>query len=81
MEIKSADQKLKQDQLAKELGFSSSNLRRYRNDMNTLSPNKIPPYSYKKDRRTQMWKSLTMDITKKVPKDLKRPQMASKNVI
>ena len=37
MEIKSVDPRLSQDQIAKELGCSSSTLQRYKNDINKLS--------------------------------------------
>ena len=43
MEIKSAKTRLKQDQIAKELGCSGSTLQRYRNDRNMFSPQKIRP--------------------------------------
>ena len=45
MEIKSDNPKLRQDQIAKEIGYSSSTLQRYRHDMNTFSPYKIPSIS------------------------------------
>ena len=38
MEIKSVNPKLRHDQIAKELGCSGSILKRYRNDVNMLSP-------------------------------------------
>ena len=43
MKIKSVNHRLGQDQIAKELGCSSSTLQRYRNDINMLSPYRIPP--------------------------------------
>ena len=38
MEIKSVNPQLNQDQMSKELGFSSSTLRRFRQDINMPSP-------------------------------------------
>ena len=43
MEIKSLDPKLKQSETAKELGRSSSTLKRHRNDINMLSSYRMPP--------------------------------------
>ena len=54
--------KLKQDQLAKELSYSSSNLQSYRHDIKKQSPHKLNA-----PKRTQ-----------KASNDLKRPQMTSK---
>ena len=48
MEIKSNKEKLEQDQIVTELGFPSSTVKRYRNDINMPSPYKIPPNIYKK---------------------------------
>ena len=50
MEIKSVHPKLRQDQIAKELGCSSSILQLYRNDIKMLSPYGIPPNSNKKSK-------------------------------
>ena len=41
MRIKYENPKLKQSELANQLGYSSSTLQRYRNDMNMLSPYRI----------------------------------------
>ena len=46
-EIKSVNPKLKQNQMAKELGCPSSTLQRYRNDIKMLSLYRIPPDSQK----------------------------------
>ena len=42
MEIKCVNPKLKENQIAKELRYSSSTLQRYRKDINMLSANGIP---------------------------------------
>ena len=51
-EIESFNPKLRQDQIAKDLGCSSSTLRRYGRDINMFSPNRIPPYSHKRKQNT-----------------------------
>ena len=45
MESKSRKSKLKQDQIAKQLGCSSGTLQQHKQDINMLSPNRIPPKS------------------------------------
>ena len=45
MELKSIDAKLKQSQIAKLLGCSSSTLQRYRQDINMLSPYRNPLFN------------------------------------
>ena len=51
MEIKSTNPKIKQNEIAKDLGFSSSTLQRYRSDINMLSPYRIPPNNINNKRR------------------------------
>ena len=41
MRIKSENPKMKQSETANQLGYSSSTLQRYKNDMNKFSPNRI----------------------------------------
>ena len=50
MEIKSVNARLRQDQIAKEIGCSGSTLQRYRQDINMLSPYSIPPNSHKRKK-------------------------------
>ena len=69
MKIKSVNLKLKQSEIAKELGCASSTLQRYRNDINMLSPYRIPHNS---DKRKQKISDREHD--------LERPQMTSKNL-
>ena len=61
MEKKSNNPKLTQKEIAKELGYSSSTLQRYRNDISMNSP-----YRYSEFKRPQMTSN-----------DLKRPQLNS----
>ena len=62
-EMKSINPKMKQMEVAKELGYSSSTFQRYRNDIKMQSP----------------YKSSNPKITPKTSNDLKGPQMTSKN--
>ena len=61
MEIKSINPKKKQKEIAKELGYSTSTLQRYRNDIKMQS-------HYKSNNRKR---------SSKTSNDLKRPQMTS----
>ena len=71
-EIKPVKQKLKDDQIAKKLRCSYSILKRYRNDINILSPSKIPPNSHTTSQKT------SNDNTP-CERDVKRPQMTPKD--
>ena len=59
-----------QSEISSQLNMSSSTIKRYRNDINMLSPYRISPNNVKK--RT---KKAKIDIG-----DLKRPQMTSNDV-
>ena len=71
MKVKYENPKMKQSEIANQLGMSSSTLQRYRNDINMLSPYRINPNNVKK--RTKKAKINDID-------DLKRPQMTSNDV-
>ena len=71
MKVKYENPRMKQSEIANQLGMSSSTLQRYRNDINMLSPYRISANNVKK--RTQ--KAKIDDIG-----DLKRPQMTSNDV-
>ena len=43
MRVKYENPKMKQSEIANQLGYSTSTLQRYRNDMNTLSPYRNQP--------------------------------------
>ena len=77
MQIKSLNPSLKQDQIEKKLSCSSSTLQRYRNDMNVLSPYRIPTNSHK--RRLKISNTKLNDDSHR-ERDLKRPQMTSKDL-
>ena len=68
MKVKYENPRMKQSEIANQLGMSSSTIQRYRNDINMLSPYRISPNNVKK--RTK--KAKIDDIG-----DLKRPQMTS----
>ena len=63
--------RMKQSEIANQLGVSSSTVQRYRNDINMLSPYRINPNNTKKRSK----KAKIDDID-----DLKRPQMTSNDL-
>ena len=71
MKVKYENPRMKQSEIANQLGMSSSTIQRYRNDINMQSPYRISPNNVKK--RTK--KAKIDDIG-----DLKRPQMTSNDV-
>ena len=71
MKVKYENPRMKQSEIANQLGMSSSTIQRYRNDINMLSPYRISHNNVKK--RTK--KAKIDDIG-----DLKRPQMTSNDV-
>ena len=68
MRVKYENPKMKQCEIANQLGVSFSTVQRYRNDINMLSPYRISPNNVKKRSK----KAKIDDIG-----DLKRPQMTS----
>ena len=48
MKVKYENPRMKQSEIANQLGMSSSTLQRYRNDLNMLSPYRISPNNTKK---------------------------------
>ena len=71
MKVKYENPRMRQSEIANQLGMSSSTLQRYRNDINMLSPYRINPNNTNKRSK----KAKIEDIG-----DLKRPQMTSNNV-
>ena len=51
MEIKAMNPRLTQKGIAKELGYSTSSLQRYRHDLNMLSSYRTPPNSYTRQQK------------------------------
>ena len=76
MAIKSVNRKLKQDQIAKYLGCSTSTLKRYRKDINMLSLYRISPITHKNVKRFQLQ---TLMIANR-EHNLKRHQMTPKDL-
>ena len=71
MNIKYQNPKMTQSEISSQLNMSSSTIKRYRNDINMLSPYRISPNNTKKRPK----KAKIEDIG-----DLKRPQMSSNDV-
>ena len=71
MSVKYENPRMKQSEIANQLGMSSSTVQRYRNHINMLSPYRITPNNTKKTIK----KAKIDDIG-----DLKRPQMTSNDV-
>ena len=71
MRVKYENPRMRQSEIANQLGMSSSILQRYRNDINMLSPYRINPNNVK--RRSKKVK--IDDIG-----DLKRPQLTSNDL-
>ena len=51
MKVKYENPKMRQSEIANQLGMSSSTLQRYRNDINMLSPYRISPNNVKKRKK------------------------------
>ena len=77
-EIKSTNPKLSQDQIAKELGCSSSFWRRYRQDINMLSLYKIPAKSNKTKHKISN-REHDLERRQMTSNHFKRLQMTSKD--
>ena len=71
MRVKYENPRMKQSEIANQLGMSSSTLQRYRNDINMLSPYRINPNNTKKRS-----KKAKIDDNS----DLKRPQSTSNDL-
>ena len=76
MSIQSTKPRLRQDQIPKEFGFSSSTLQRNRQDINMLSPYKIPPNNHRR-RQKILNREHDLQKTQITSNDLK---MTSKNL-
>ena len=77
MRVEYENPKLKQSEIANQLGLSSATLQRYRNDINMLSPYRIHPNNTNK--RTKKTSNTNFDNSHR-EQDLERPQMTSNNV-
>ena len=71
MKLKYENPRMRQSEIANQLGMSSSTLQRYRNDINMLSPYRISPDNTKKRSKKAKIDNIG---------DLKRPQMTSNDL-
>ena len=78
MRLKYENPRMKQSEIANQLGKSSSTLQRYRNDINMLSPYRIQPNNTNK--RTKKAKTTTFGNNLHHEPDIKRPQMTSNDL-
>ena len=75
MRVKYENPKIKQSEIANQLGISSSTIQRYRNDINMLSPYRINPNNTKK--QSKKVKNTDFDNYSHHETDVKRPQKTS----
>ena len=73
MRDKYENPKMKQSEIANHLGYSTSTLQRYRNDINMLSPYRIHPNNTNK--RTKKAKNTNFDNDLHQESNVKRSQM------
>ena len=78
MRMKHENLKLKQSELANRLGYSSSTLQRFRNDVNMLSPYRINPNN--NNKRTKKAKNTNFDENTSPNQDNKRPRITSNDL-
>ena len=75
MGMKYENPKLKQSEMANQLGYLSSTSQRYRNDINMLSPYRIQ--SNITNKRTKKISNTNFDINSHRDPDVKRPRLTS----
>ena len=78
MRIKYENPRMKQSEIANQLNLSSSNLQRYGDDINMLSPYRIQPNHTKK--RIKKDKNTNFDNKSHCDPDPKKPQMTSNDL-
>ena len=78
MRVKYENPKMKQSEIANQLGLSSSTVQRYRNDINMLCPYRIQPNNTNK--RTKKVKNNDFVNNSHDETDVKRPQMTSNDI-
>ena len=78
MRVKYENPKMKQSEIANQLGLSSSTVQRYRNDINMLSPYRISVNN--NNKRTKKAKNTNFDDDSHHEADVKRPQMTSNDL-
>ena len=75
MRIKYENPKLKQSEIANQLGYCSSTLQRYRNGLNMLSPYRIQ--SNNTNKRAKMAPNTNFNNDSHCENDFKRPKTTS----
>ena len=78
MKIQYENRRLKQSVIANQLGYSTSTLQRYRNDINMLSPYRIKPHITIK--RTKKTSNTNFDNNSHPDSDVKRLRLTSNNL-
>ena len=78
MRVKYENPRLKQSELANQLGYSSSTLQRNRNDINMLSPYRIN--SNNTNKRTKKASNTNFDNNSQTNHEVKRPQTTSNDL-
>ena len=78
MRVEYENPRMKQSQIANQIGLSTSTLQRHRNDINMLSPYRINPNTNHK--RTKKVKNTDFDNDSHHETDVKRPQMTSNDL-
>ena len=75
MRIKNENPKMKQSEIANQLGYSTITLQRYRNDINIFSPYRSNPNNT--NTRTKKFSNTDFDNNSQRNPDVKRSQMTS----
>ena len=78
MRMKYENPRLKQSEIANQLGYSTSSLKRYRNDVNMVSPYRIQTNNTTKQAKKVS--NTSFDNNSHRDPDVKRPQMTSKEL-
>ena len=78
MKVKYENPRMKQSEIANQIGLSTSTLQRYRNDINMLSPYRINPNNTKK--QSKKVKNTEFDNDSRHETDVRGPQMTSKDL-
>ena len=78
MRVKYENPKMRQSQIAIQLGLTSSTLQRYRNYINMLSPYRINPKNT--NERTKKNSNTNFDNNSHTNHDVKRPQLTSNDL-
>ena len=78
MRLKYENPRMKQSEIANQLGKSSSTLKRYRNDINMLSPYRVNPNNTNK--RTKKTSNTIFDNNSHPDSDVKRPRLTSNDL-